>query len=97
MGPALITVDELAEPSELTASARINGVEAWSGIMCPRAEDCAARLAELSQNYAFSPGDVIAFATGVDSVSSPRQKLTKGDVFSIDAGGVMELGFELTA
>lgn len=95
MGPALVTVDELAEPNELTGTVSINGVETWSGIMCPRTAECATRLADLSANYAFSPGDVIAFTTGVDSVSSPRQTLQQGDAYSIDVG-VMELGFELT-
>ncbi len=97
MGPALVTADELAEPGDLTARARINGIETWSGIICPPVNECVTRLAKLSQNYAFSPGDVIAFATGVDSVSSPRQTLKARDVYSIDAGGVMELGFELSA
>lgn len=96
MGPALITRDELPEPCELTARARINGVESWRGIICPSSAECIDRLAELSANYAFSPGDVIAFATGVDSVSSPRQTLQEKDLYSIDAGGLMELGFELT-
>jgi acylpyruvate hydrolase len=97
MGPALITRDELPEPGELTARARINGVEAWSGIICPHSGECVRRLAELSANYAFSPGDVIAFATGMESVSSPRQVLQDKDLYSIDAGGLMELGFELSA
>ncbi len=96
MGPALVTTDELSEPGDIVARARINGVEVWSGIMCPPANECITRLAELSHEFAFSPGDVIAFATAEDSSSSPRQKLEAKDVFSIDAGGVMELGFELT-
>ncbi|MCP3999995.1 MAG: fumarylacetoacetate hydrolase family protein [Gammaproteobacteria bacterium] len=97
MGPALITKDELAEPGELIAHARINGVESWSGIICPPASECVARLTELSQHYAFSPGDVIAFATAMDSVSSPRQVLKPKDLYSIAVGSVMELGFELSA
>ena len=97
MGPALVTTDELGEPGEITARARVNGVETWSGIICPSTNDCALRLAELSQHYAFSPGDVIAFATAMESASSPRQKLQPRDLYSIDAGGIMELGFELKA
>jgi len=97
MGPALVTFDELASPGELIASARINGVQTWSGIICPPASECSRRLAELSQDYAFSPGDVVAFATGVDSVSSPRQRLKQGDAYSIAADGIMELAFQLTA
>jgi acylpyruvate hydrolase len=96
MGPALVTRDELSEPGELTARASINGVETWSGIICPPLRECVQRLSELSNDYAFSPGDVIAFATAVNSVSSPRQTLSAGDNYAIDAGGVMELGFELT-
>ena len=95
MGPALVTRDELSAPGELTARARINGVETWSGIICPPLQECAGRLAQLSQDYAFSAGDVIAFATGIDSASSPRQSLQAGDVYSVAAGAVMELGFEL--
>jgi hypothetical protein len=95
MGPALITVDELASPGELTARARVNDVEAWSGIICPPVDECAARLSALSRSYAFSPGDVVAFATAIDSVSSPRVLLEAGDTFSVDAGGVMELGFSV--
>jgi hypothetical protein len=97
MGPALVTKDELPEPGEIVARARINGVECWSGIISPPASECVARLAELSQHYAFSPGDVIAFATALDSVSSPRQTLKPKDLYSIAAGTVMELGFEFSA
>jgi hypothetical protein len=95
MGPALVTIDELPNPGDIKVRALINGVETWSGIMCPPVKECVQRLAELSQDYAFSPGDVIAFATAEDSVSSPRQKLKPDDVFSIDAGGFMQLGLEL--
>jgi hypothetical protein len=97
MGPALVTSDELSEPGELTARASINGVETWSGIICPPASECVQRLSELSHDYAFSPGDVIAFATAQESVSSPRQILGAGDNYVIKAGSLMELGFNLTA
>jgi hypothetical protein len=43
----------------------------------------------------FSPGDVIAFATALDSPSSPRQKLKSADVYSISTPGGIELGFQL--
>jgi hypothetical protein len=95
MGPALVTTDELSEPGDIVARARTNGVETWSGIACPPANECINRLAELSHDFAFSPGDVIAFAAAEDSLSSPRQKLGAKDVFSFDAGGLMELSFEL--
>jgi 2-keto-4-pentenoate hydratase/2-oxohepta-3-ene-1,7-dioic acid hydratase in catechol pathway len=95
MGPALITIDELGSPGELTATVSVNDVEAWSGIICPPVDECAARLSALSASYAFSPGDVVAFATAIDSVSSPRVLLEAGDTFSADAGGVMELGFRM--
>lgn len=95
IGPALITVDELADPGAVTAAVRVNGVEVWKGLLCPPATDCVARLTALSADYAFSPGDVIAFATAHESPSSPRQKLRAGDVFGVAAGTFMELGFQL--
>ena len=95
MGPALITVDELANPGATSASVTINGVETWTGMICPPVVDCVQRLTDLSRDYAFSPGDVIAFATALDSPSSPRQKLQSGDVYTIAAAGGMELGFQL--
>jgi 2-keto-4-pentenoate hydratase/2-oxohepta-3-ene-1,7-dioic acid hydratase in catechol pathway len=95
IGPALITVDELQNPGATQAAVRINGVETWQGMICPPTVDCVRTLAKLSQNYAFSPGDVIAFATAHDSPSSPRQQLRAGDVFSVSAKRVMELGFQL--
>ena len=63
--------------------------------MCPPLVDCVARLAALSQDYAFSPGDVIAFATASESPSSPRQVLQPADVYSLSIGGGVELGFQL--
>ena len=96
MGPALITVDELVNPGAAQAAVTINGVETWSGLICPPVVDCVRRLTELSRDYAFSPGDVIAFATALDSPSSPRQKLKSSDVYGISAAGGMELGFQLS-
>jgi hypothetical protein len=95
MGPALVTVDELANPGAVPAQVTINGVDTWAGLICPPVVDCVQRLTALSQDYAFSPGDVIAFATALDSPSSPRQKLKSADVFSISAAAGMELGFQL--
>jgi 2-keto-4-pentenoate hydratase/2-oxohepta-3-ene-1,7-dioic acid hydratase in catechol pathway len=95
IGPALVTTDELDNPGAVKGSLRINGVDAWEGLICPPTVNCVRLLAELSQDYAFSPGDVVAFATAHDSPSSPRQVLQAGDVFSLAAAGVMELGFQL--
>jgi hypothetical protein len=91
----LITVDELENPGAVRAAVKINGVETWAGLICPPAIDCVERLESLTRDYAFSPGDVVAFATADDSPSSPRQKLKAGDVFSVAAGRAMELGFQL--
>ncbi|MEJ2139202.1 MAG: fumarylacetoacetate hydrolase family protein [Gammaproteobacteria bacterium] len=95
MGPALITVDELENPGAMKVSVKINGVQTWNGLICPPTVDCVERLVALSQDYAFSPGDVIAFATSHASPSSPRQTLRSGDVFSVAAADLMELGFQL--
>jgi len=95
MGPALVTVDELENPGATQARVTVNGVETWLGLICPPVVDCVQRLTALSRDYAFSPGDVVAFATALDSPSSPRQKLNSGDVYSISAAGGMELGFQL--
>jgi Fumarylacetoacetate (FAA) hydrolase family len=95
IGPALITVDELENPGSIPASIKVNGVETWSGLICPPTVDCVERLETLTRNYAFSPGDVVAFSTADDSPSSPRQQLKPGDVFSVAVGRAMELGFQL--
>ena len=95
MGPALITVDELENPGAVHATVKVNGVETWAGLICPPVVDCVERLVALTRDYAFSPGDVIAFATADESPSSPRQKLQAGDVFSVAAGRFMELGLQL--
>jgi hypothetical protein len=95
MGPALITVDELENPGAMKVTVKINGVQTWNGLICPPTVDCVERLVALSQDYAFSPGDVIAFATSHASPSSPRQTLRSGDVFSVAAADLMELGFQL--
>ena len=95
IGPALITVDELQNPGAMRASVKINGVETWAGLICPPTVNCVERLEMLTRDYAFSPGDVVAFAAADDSPSSPRQKLKAGDVFSVAVGRAMELGFQL--
>jgi 2-keto-4-pentenoate hydratase/2-oxohepta-3-ene-1,7-dioic acid hydratase in catechol pathway len=96
MGPALVTLDEVADPADLEALVRINGVLAWSGALGPPAEVCLQRLAALSASYAFSPGDVIAFESDVSNkAKSSHQTVHADDVFSVSAGQVMELGFEL--
>jgi acylpyruvate hydrolase len=98
MGPALITRDEVADPAELEALVRVNGILTWSGALGPAAEFCIARLAALSGSYAFSPGDVIAFETpAAKNAGLPQQILQAGDVFSVSVGKLMELNFELRA
>ena len=66
MGPALITLDELPDPNSLSNIATTNGAESWNGIMAPPIAECVARLSELSKDYAFSPGDVVAFAADLN-------------------------------
>jgi len=93
MGPALVTLDEVANPAEFESIVRINGVQAWSGSLGAAVGTCIERLAALSASYAFSPGDVIAFES--EGGSLPAQKVRADDAFSVSIGDVMELSFKL--
>jgi 2-keto-4-pentenoate hydratase/2-oxohepta-3-ene-1,7-dioic acid hydratase in catechol pathway len=96
MGPALVTLDEIANPADFESIVRINGVHAWSGSLGPSVDSCVARLAALSASYAFSPGDVIAFEPEAGGQAT-TQKVRADDAFSVSVGDVMELGFKLVS
>ena len=93
VGPALVTLDELDDPSNLRVSCDINGEvmqESWTNelIFSP-----AAIIAYVSGIITLAPGDVILTGTpgGIGGRRTPPRFLKSGEVLRTTIDGVGEL------
>ena len=92
-GPALVTVEELADPDDLAIGCEINGVEMQSSRTSLMIFPVAALVAYLSRVVTLYPGDVIFTGTppGVGMGRDPQVFLKTGDVLVSRIEGVGEL------
>lgn len=90
IGPAIITKDELPPPDELEAAVRINDVEVGSGRLFSGARGIVERLASVSRQYSFRPGDLVVIECAAEDVGGPRS-LTVGDEYTLNIRNQMEL------
>lgn len=71
MGPALVSVDELAAGSAWSLSIQVNGRAVAGGRSTLDARRAADAVAELSAQYAFRPGDVVGLPAGIAEFELP--------------------------
>lgn len=91
IGPVIITKDEIPDPVTLSATALINGVEVAAGRLYAEGLNIPSLLADLSQRYAFRPGDLIAIEpSGPQGPGCPRA-LKSGDKFGLRLADLTEL------
>ncbi|MDH3509977.1 MAG: fumarylacetoacetate hydrolase family protein [Gammaproteobacteria bacterium] len=95
IGPAIITKDELPNPTELSAAVRINDVVIGSGRLCGGRLGIGERLADLSAHYSFRPGDLVAMECSADDIGRPRT-VNVGDEYTLALPDVMELAVTFT-
>jgi 2-keto-4-pentenoate hydratase/2-oxohepta-3-ene-1,7-dioic acid hydratase in catechol pathway len=93
LGPAVVTVDELANPDKLEIGCRLNGREMQIGRTSDMIFPVGELVAELSGIVTLLPGDLIYTGTpaGVGIGRTPPQFLRPGDVLESYIAGVGEL------
>lgn len=96
IGPVIITKDEIDDPGALRAVVEINGIEMAAGTLYEQGLDPGALLAELSQRYAFRPGDLIAVEPPADSGPGRPQELGIGDLFTFRLDDLAALDVTIT-
>jgi 2-keto-4-pentenoate hydratase/2-oxohepta-3-ene-1,7-dioic acid hydratase in catechol pathway len=90
MGPWLVTSDEVADPTVLTLTTRVNGEIMQEGRVADLLFDIPALMEYCSTFTQLLPGDVIATGTpgGVGAARTPPQWLKAGDSVEVDIPGV---------
>ena len=91
IGPVIITKDEIEDPKTLSAAALINGVEVAAGRLYADGLNVPSLLADLSQTYAFRPGDLIAIEPSDPHGPGCPRALQSGDKFSMRLADLTEL------
>ncbi|GGE96501.1 fumarylacetoacetate hydrolase family protein [Sphingomonas prati] len=89
-GPWLVTADEIADPSALSVTTRVNGEVVQSQPTADMIFSIPAIIAYVSAFTPLSPGDVIVTGTpgGVGAKRQPPRWLAAGDVVEVDIPGV---------
>jgi len=94
MGPCILTADEVADPSELTLTTRVNGEIRQSARVADLIFDISTLIEIISSGMTLDAGDMIATGTpaGVGIGFQPPRFLRPGDVvsLSIDPIGTLE-------
>jgi acylpyruvate hydrolase len=91
IGPVIITSDEIEDPARLSAAALRNGVEVASGQLLPENLSVPSLLSELSQRYAFRPGDLIALEPSVAERPGYPRELKSGDKYAFRLDNLTQL------
>jgi 2-keto-4-pentenoate hydratase/2-oxohepta-3-ene-1,7-dioic acid hydratase in catechol pathway len=88
-GPALVTLDEIADIQDLAVITRLNGTVVQDGTTSEMIFSVAATVAFLSRLMTLVPGDIIATGTpaGVGFKRRPPLLLTDGDIVEVEIGG----------
>jgi 2-keto-4-pentenoate hydratase/2-oxohepta-3-ene-1,7-dioic acid hydratase in catechol pathway len=89
-GPALVTLDEIADVQDLAVRARINDETMQSGTTADMVFSVAEIVAHLSRVMTLVPGDIIATGTpaGVGMGRTPPVYLAAGDTVEVELGAV---------
>ncbi|WP_207537214.1 fumarylacetoacetate hydrolase family protein [Sabulicella rubraurantiaca] len=90
MGPAILTADEVPDPTELTLSTWINGQRRQHAPVRDLIFDIPTLIEAISASITLEPGDVIATGTpaGVGIGFDPPVFLKPGDVVRIEVPGI---------
>jgi 2-keto-4-pentenoate hydratase/2-oxohepta-3-ene-1,7-dioic acid hydratase in catechol pathway len=87
-GPALVTLDEIADIQDLGLRARINGEVLQEGTTREQIFGVAQCVAWLSRTMTLMPGDIIATGTPAGVGASKGRFLRDGDTVEIEVGGL---------
>ena len=90
-GPALVTLDEIADIQDLGLRARINGEVLQEGTTREQIFGVAECVAWLSRTMTLLPGDIIATGTPAGVGASKGRFLRDGDTVEIEVDGLGSL------
>lgn len=92
-GPELVTLDEIADPQNLSLTTHVNGIEMQSSNTRYMIFPLAELIAYLSSFLTLEPGDIVATGTpqGIGAKRTPPVWLRPGDVVEVDIHGVGHL------
>ncbi len=90
MGPAILTADEVPDPTKLTLTTWVNGEQRQHAPVSDLIFDIPTLIEAISAGITLEPGDVIATGTpaGVGIGFSPPRFLASGDVVRIEVPGI---------
>jgi 2-keto-4-pentenoate hydratase/2-oxohepta-3-ene-1,7-dioic acid hydratase in catechol pathway len=90
MGPAIVTLDELADPLDIAIRCRVNGELRQDDSTTDMVDDVPALVAFLSSVLTLRPGDICLTGTpaGVGVARTPPSFLRPGDVIETEIEGV---------
>lgn len=89
-GPALATLDEIDDLTDLRYRTRVNGVVKQDGSTSDLFFSAARTIASLTRTTTLLPGDIVSLGTllGVGLFADPPQFLRDGDVVEVEIDGV---------
>ncbi len=92
-GPAIVTVDEVGDPQDLTLRTLVNGEVRQDGTTADMIFTCAQMIENLSAAFTLEPGMLITTGTpaGVAAGEDPPRWLAAGDSVTVDIDGVGRL------
>jgi len=90
MGPAILTADEVPDPTKLVLTTRVNGEQRQRAPVADLIFDIPTLVEAISAAITLEPGDVIATGTpaGVGIGFNPPRFLMPGDVVRIEVTGI---------
>jgi 2-keto-4-pentenoate hydratase/2-oxohepta-3-ene-1,7-dioic acid hydratase in catechol pathway len=90
MGPAIVTADEVPDPTKLTITTWVNGEQRQHAPVADLIFDIPTLIEAISAAITLEPGDVIATGTpvGVGIGFDPPRFLKPGDVVRIEVPGI---------
>jgi len=93
IGPALVTLDEVADPGDLALTCDVGGERLQDGRTSDMIFAVEELVAFLSRTMPLAPGDLIFTGTpaGVGSLRDPRRYLGAGDVLESEIEGLGRL------
>jgi len=86
LGPWMVTADEIPDPSKLTLTTRLNGVQMQHSGTDMMMHDVPALIAYCSTFTPLSPGDIIATGTpeGIGARRNPPVWMKAGDILEVE-------------
>jgi 2-keto-4-pentenoate hydratase/2-oxohepta-3-ene-1,7-dioic acid hydratase in catechol pathway len=90
LGPWMVTADEIPDPSKLTLTTRLNGVQMQHSGTDMLMHDVPALIAYCSAFTPLAPGDIIATGTpeGIGARRTPPVWMKAGDVLEVEISGI---------